>query len=124
MTTYNGTLPQNNRWMDTWEELYANGMRRMLQLDEEARGSSAELKELEGAFFDKVLPRLLRPLEDKGKGRKVESVLLHGDLWIGNASVEETEEGRGKGDGEGNVMLFDSSAFYGHNECEYLNRLL
>lgn len=88
-------------------------MRRMLDLEAKARGESKELRELERDFFGKVVPRLLRPLEDRKKGRSVKPVLLHGDLWVGNASVEDTgthEEGR--------CMLFDSSAFYGHNECE------
>ena len=59
------------------------------------------------------MPRLLRPLENKKYGRSVKPVLLHGDLWIGNASWEE------KGiKEEGNCVLFDSSAFYGHNECQ------
>lgn len=111
ITTYNGNLPQDNRWTETWEEFYSNGMRRMLDLDAKARGVSEELKGLEKNFFGKVVPRLLRPLEDKGRGRSIEPVLLHGDLWIGNASVEQKEEGR-------NCVLFDSSAFYGHNECE------
>lgn len=113
MTTYNGNLPQDNRWTETWEEFYSNGMRRMLDLDEKARGESNELKELEGDFFEKVVPRLIRPMEDTKKGRSVKPVLLHGDLWVGNASVEE----RGMEE-ERNCMLFDSSAFYGHNECK------
>lgn len=84
----------------------------MLDLDAKARGESEELKRLEGDFFEKVIPRLLRPLEDENLGRSVKPVLLHGDLWIGNAGMEEN---RTK---EGNCVLFDSSAFYGHNECE------
>ncbi|KAL8652143.1 MAG: hypothetical protein Q9226_004388 [Calogaya cf. arnoldii] len=116
MTTYNGNLPQDNTWTEKWEEFYKNGMTRMMDLDAKARGESKELKRLEGDFFDKVVPRLLRPLEDTKKGRSVKAVLLHGDLWVGNASVEE-KEGANE---EGNCMLFDSSAFYGHNECKSL----
>ena len=115
MTTYNGNLPQDNRWTETWEEFYSNGMRRMLDLDAKARGESEKLKELEGDFFEKVVPRLLRPLEDKTYGRSVKPVLLHGDLWMGNAGMEEKEMNE-----EGTCILFDSSAFYGHNECEYV----
>lgn len=107
-TTYNGNLPQDNTWTDTWEEFDANGMRRMMALDAEARGSSTELTKLQGPFFEKVIPRLLRPLEVRG--RKVEPVLLHGDLWIGNAATDRDT---------GRPILFDSSAFYGHNECEF-----
>lgn len=87
-----------------------------MDLDAKARGESKELKGLEGDFFEKVVPRLLRPLENTKKGRSIKPVLLHGDLWVGNASVEE-KEGANE---EGNCMLFDSSAFYGHNECKSL----
>lgn len=112
MTTYNGNLPQDNRWTETWEVFYSNGMRRMLELDAKARGASEELKELEDDFFEKVVPRLLRPLEDPKYERSVKPVLLHGDLWIGNAGTEEKRTNEAE-----NCMLFDSSAFYGHNEC-------
>ena len=80
-----------------------------------ARGESEELKRLQNPFFDNVVPRLLRPLEDKKYARSVKPVLLHGDLWLGNVGVEEK---KGREGGEGNCILFDSSAFYGHNECE------
>ncbi|RKL12124.1 hypothetical protein BFJ70_g16313 [Fusarium oxysporum] len=105
--TYNGTLEQDNDWTDSWEEFYARGMRHMLKLDEAARGPSDELKDLKGPFFDKVIPRLLRPLETNG--RKVTPVLIHGDLWLGNVSVKE---------GTDDPLMFDASAFWGHNEYE------
>ncbi|RSL44712.1 hypothetical protein CEP54_014577 [Fusarium duplospermum] len=107
MPTYNGTLEQDNTWTDTWEEFYARGMRHMLKLEEEARGPSEELQQLSGPFFDKVIPRLLRPLETDG--RSIKPVLLHGDLWLGNVS-NQTESG--------NPLMFDASAFWGHNEYE------
>jgi len=110
VTTYNGTLAQDNTWTDTWEEFYAIGMRQMLKLDEEARGPSDELEQLTGPFFEKVIPRLLRPLETGG--RRVQPVLLHGDLWLGNVSVQE---------GSGDPLMFDASAFWGHNECKCLH---
>jgi hypothetical protein len=61
------------------------------------------------ALFDKVIPRLLRPLESNG--RKVEPSLVHGDLWYGNAAViDET----------GDPIVFDPSSFWAHNECKML----
>ncbi|RSL41958.1 hypothetical protein CEP53_012444 [Fusarium sp. AF-6] len=107
MATYNGTLEQDNNWTDTWEEFYARGMRHMLKLEEEARGPSEELRQLSGPFFDKVIPRLLRPLETGG--RSIKPVLLHGDLWLGNVS-NQTDSG--------NPLMFDASAFWGHHEYE------
>ncbi|RTE75721.1 hypothetical protein BHE90_009831 [Fusarium euwallaceae] len=107
MPTYNGTLEQKNAWTDTWEEFYARGMRHMMKLEEEARGPSEELQQLSGPFFDKVIPRLLRPLETGG--RSIKPVLLHGDLWLGNVSRQADS---------GNPLMFDASAFWGHNEYE------
>lgn len=105
--TYNGTLEQKNTWTDTWEEFYAEEMRHMLKLEEEARGPSEELQQLSGPFLDKVIPRLLRPLETGG--RSITPVLLHGDLWLGNVSTRE---------GSDDPLMFDASAFWGHNECK------
>jgi fructosamine-3-kinase len=78
ITTYNGTLAQDNTWTETWAEFYARGMRRMLQLERDARVPSEELDEISGPFLEKVIPRLLRPLETDG--RSIQPVLIHGDL--------------------------------------------
>ena len=109
ITTFNGTLAQDNTWTDNWEEFYVRGMRRMLQLEEEAGGPCEELKQLSEPFFAKVIPRLLRPLETGG--RRIDPVLLHGDLWMGNVATQ---------DATGEPLMFDSSAFWGHHECRYL----
>ena len=38
VTTYMGPLPQDNRWCDTWEEFFVQGMKRMLELESNAQG--------------------------------------------------------------------------------------
>lgn len=62
------------------------------------------------AFFTKVVPRLLRPLEPN-----IQPVLIHGDLWHGNvgrvASASTT--------GEQLVVVFDAASFWAHNECKF-----
>ncbi|MCJ1334455.1 hypothetical protein MMC10_011166, partial [Thelotrema lepadinum] len=105
VVTYNGTLPQDNTWTDTWEEFYVRGMQRMLALEKERRGPSEDLKHLSEPFLSKVIPRLLRPMETQG--RRVEPVLIHGDLWIGNVSTQRQNQ---------EPLMFDASAFWGHNE--------
>ncbi|KAK4242393.1 Fructosamine kinase-domain-containing protein [Achaetomium macrosporum] len=107
ITTYNGTLAQDNTWTETWEEFYSRGMKRILQLEKEARGLSEELEAISGPFLETVIPRLLRPLETDG--RSIEPVLIHGDLWIGNLSTRKDT---------GEPIMFDASAFWGHNEYE------
>ncbi|KAK8058728.1 hypothetical protein PG994_009176 [Apiospora phragmitis] len=95
ITTFNGTLGQDNTWTDTWEEFYVRGMHRMLQLEEEAGGPCEELKHSMNRF----------PRQD---GRRIEPVLLHGDLWTGNVATQEAT---------GEPLMFDSSTFWGHHEC-------
>lgn len=105
--TYNGNLPQDNSWYDSWEEFFANGLRHILRLREERAGHSAELDTLLQPLFEIVIPRLLRPLESNG--RRVKPSLVHGDLWCGNASIidKETKEG----------IVYDPASFWAHNEC-------
>lgn len=85
VTTYNGNLPQDVRWTDTWEECFMNGTRKDFDLEREARGPSEEIEALLIPLFEKVIPRLLRPLESHG--RSVRPALLHGDLWHGNGRL-------------------------------------
>ncbi|KAK3312545.1 Fructosamine kinase-domain-containing protein [Apodospora peruviana] len=110
-TTYNGDLPQDNTWFESWEAFFDNGLRHVLKLREERAGPNAELDELLPALFDKVIPRLLRPLESNG--RKIVPALVHGDLWCGNAGIidETTEEG----------IVYDPASFWAHNEYELGN---
>lgn len=67
-----------------------------------------EFEELKKEVMDKVVPRLLRPLETGG--RSITPCLVHGDLWDGNASVD-VDTGR--------PIIFDGAPLYAHNECEY-----
>ncbi|GAB1315398.1 hypothetical protein MFIFM68171_05608 [Madurella fahalii] len=106
VTTYMGPLPQDNRWCDTWEEYFAQGMRRMLELERDAQGPSEELDELVKKLYDKVIPRLLRPLTSL---RSIEPVIIHGDLWYGNCCTDIAT---------GKPIVFDACVFYAHNEYE------
>ena len=108
MCTFQGNLPQDNSWTDTWEEFYIQGLTRMFQLEEKTQGLSAELKELGIPLYEKVIPRLLRPLETGG--RSIEPVLVHGDLWCGNASTDLAND---------TPIVFDACSFYAHNECPF-----
>jgi len=105
-TTYNGDLPQDNTWFESWEAFFDNGLRHILRVREERARPNAELNALLPSLFERVIPRLLRPLESKG--RKIEPSLVHGDMWYGNvANVNGPEKG----------IVFDPSSFWAHNEC-------
>ncbi|KAI9676501.1 MAG: hypothetical protein M1817_000659 [Caeruleum heppii] len=85
ITTYNGNIPQDVRWTETWEECFINGTRKDFELEKDARGPSEELEELMVPLFEKVIPRLLRPLETGG--RVLKPCFVHGDLWNGNGEL-------------------------------------
>ncbi|KAH6673550.1 Fructosamine kinase-domain-containing protein [Halenospora varia] len=109
VTTYNGDLPQDNKWVDTWEECFVHGLKQMLNPSLEG-GGPWEMEDCKRDMVEKVIPRLLRPLESGG--RRVKSVLAHGDSWCGNAVV---------GIETGRWLIFDPSSFHAHNECELGN---
>ena len=79
----------------------------MFQLEKETQGPCPEFEELQKPFYERVIPRLLRPLETGG--RTIEPALVHGDMWFGNVSTDmKTDE----------PLAFDACAFYAHNEYE------
>lgn len=107
VTTHHGNLAQDNTWNSSWEEFFAQGLRRMLELEEATQGPNEEITKLCVPLFEKVIPRLLRPLESGGS--KIKPSLVHGDLWYGNASTDlDTDQ----------PMVYDACCFYAHNEYE------
>ena len=105
--TYCGTHEFNTQWSDSWEEVFARQFREEWEWENSMRGSSEELDELIGPMFEKVIPRLLRPLQLGG--RSIKPTLCHGDLWHGNVGVDvDTDD----------LILYDPCAVYAHNECE------
>lgn len=107
VVTYNGNLPQENGFTDTWEEFFVNGLKHMLRLNFEVAGPSQQLEDLIPSMFEKVIPRLLRPLETGGNS--ITPSLVHGDLWCGNAAVDITDD---------SPLVFDPCCFWAHNECK------
>ena len=106
VVTYNGDLPQENGYTDTWEECFTNGFHHMIKLNLERGGPWKEIEPLQSDMVLKVIPRLLRPLEVNG--RSVKPSLVHGDLWCGNTAVDTATD---------LPLIYDPSSFYAHNEC-------
>lgn len=100
--TFNGVVPLINDWCDTWEEYFARQLRSDIQWMHSIRGPDPEFDTVAELFFQKVVPRLLRPLEDN-----IKPVLVHGDIWPGNVQIDMKDQ---------RVILFDSCCCYGHNE--------
>lgn len=99
---YLGTTPQPNgpssAWVDFWRE------RRLgWQLTLYGRQAGAD---------DPVLvlgERLMARLDERLAGPGEPAVLLHGDLWSGNAAADET----------GQPIIYDPASYYGHREAEF-----
>ncbi|KAK4455148.1 Fructosamine kinase-domain-containing protein [Podospora aff. communis PSN243] len=107
-TTYAGNLPQHVEWEDSWETFFAKSMKKALDLEIERKGPSEELDVLSQALFERVIPRLLRPLESGG--RSVKPSLVHGDLWYANSGIDVDS---------GQTLVFDACCFFAHNEYEF-----
>lgn len=107
ITTYAGNLPQWVAWEDSWETFFSKSMRWSLDLEIERKGPSEELDKLSCVLFEKVIPRLPRPLESDG--RTVKPSLVHGDLWYANAGLDVNT---------GQPLVFDACCFFAHNGCK------
>lgn len=113
-TTCCGDTPQDNSYKASWADFYANNrLRFILHRAEKSNGSDKELHNLVEQTASKVVPRLLGDDHLNG-GRGVTPVVVHGDLWSGNAGVATIgSEGSAAED-----VIYDSSACYAHSEFE------
>ena len=109
VATYAGNMPQDVTWCDTWEESFSRGLRGFAEQEKNACGPSEDLDRLLPQLFEKVIPRLLRPLQMGG--RKLKPVLIHGDLWYGNIATNGNT---------GAPIAFDPAVLWAHNECRSL----
>lgn len=98
---YLGTSPQKNNWTDNWLQFWRE-QRLGFQLNLYAEKTNKDdplLKAGEELLSD--LDLLLGTITEA-------AVLLHGDLWSGNAAANET----------GEPIIFDPASYYGHREAE------
>ncbi|KAK1236145.1 hypothetical protein PQX77_000616 [Marasmius sp. AFHP31] len=103
VATYCGATRMENGWFDTWAECYTIKIEELLGYLRKKGGSSyAHLIRKGERVRDEVIPKLLGPL-------KIEPVILHGDLWSGNAGTESST---------GEPVIYDPSSYYGHNEAD------
>ena len=107
ITTYQGRLPQETTWTESWEDFFTKSMKHILALEEEAQGPDTEMTQISAALIEKVIPRLLRPLETGG--REIQPRLVHGDLWDGNTSTDASSD---------KPLIFDACSTFAHNECK------
>jgi protein-ribulosamine 3-kinase len=113
VTTCCGDTPQENGFKESWADFYAdNRLRFILRRAEASNGKDSELHHMVETVASKVVPRLLRG-DHLNDGKGIAPVVVHGDLWSGNAS-------RGIIGGVGDVedVVYDPSACYAHSEYE------
>jgi fructosamine-3-kinase len=114
VTTCCGDTPQDNSYKESWADFYAeNRLRFILRRAEKANGSDKEFHNLVETTASKVVPRLIGD-DHLNNGRGVTPIVVHGDLWSGNASVGII----GNDKGEPEDVAYDSSACYAHSEFE------
>lgn len=102
---YDGKLPLVADWDSSWMSFYGKLLAGVWKLDTQVNGSWKELDAAMKMTLEKVVPRLLGPLESDG--RSIKPCLIHGDLW---------EENIGTDPRTGDLYIFDSCAYYAHHE--------
>ncbi len=105
-----GACTQQNEWTSSWEKSFTVIMNTMFQFEQDMHGRDDEMQRMHQAILEKVIPRLLRPLETGG--RQIQPRIVHGDMWDGNTSMDVTTD---------SPVIFDASGMYAHNECETLS---
>lgn len=112
-TTCCGDTPQDNTYSSSWADFYANRRLRFIAArSRKSNGTDKQLDALVEQTCTQVIPRLIGD-HHLNSGKGVTPVVVHGDLWSGNAS-----KGRLPGMSEPEDLVYDSSACYAHSEFE------
>jgi protein-ribulosamine 3-kinase len=113
ITTCCGNTPQDNSFKSSWAEFYAeNRLLFILKRSEKTNGPDEDLRSLVEKTCNKVVPRLLGD-DHLNNGKGITPVIVHGDLWSGNASLGKLPGMQAPED-----IIYDSSACYAHSEFE------
>ena len=93
-------------WDDSWCVLFSKHLGHIIQLAEPIL-NWPEFGAVCKLTLEKVVPRLLLPLQSDG--RNIKPCLVHGDCWDGNTAMDART---------GEAFVFDICSFYGHNEYD------
>jgi fructosamine-3-kinase len=111
ITTCHGKITQiTDCWEGSWEVLYRKQLAHQIQLDEEKHGVWPKFQHVCRLTLEKVIPRLLGPLQSGG--RSIKPCLIQGDLWDENTATDMNT---------GEPFVFDAGSMYAHNEYEIGN---
>ncbi|KAH0558739.1 hypothetical protein GP486_004615 [Trichoglossum hirsutum] len=95
-----------NFWEDSWCVLFTKHLGYVMELAKPIL-KWPEFDIVCKLTLEKVVPRLLLPLQSDG--RILKPCLLHGDCWDGNTAMDART---------GEAFVFDVCSFYGHNEYD------
>jgi protein-ribulosamine 3-kinase len=98
-----------NTWEDSWCTLYSNHLGHVMNLAK-PMFNWPEFNVVCKLTLEKVVPRLLLPLQSHG--RVLKPSLVHGNCWDGNTAMDMKT---------GEAFVFDVCSFFGHNEYDIGN---
>ncbi|KAH3963557.1 hypothetical protein HBI56_235300 [Parastagonospora nodorum] len=104
---YDCDLEMTDIWEGSCSVLYQKQLAHMIKLDQQRNGVLPEFQHACKLVVEKVIPRLLEPLQSSG--RTIKPCLVHGDLWDENTATDVQT---------GQSFIFDAASFYAHNEYE------
>lgn len=106
VSTTHAKIRQPVAWEDSWCTLYTRHLSNVLEMAYPLL-KRPDLEVVGRLTLEKVVPRLLLPLQ--AEGRTLKPSLIHGDCWDGNTALEV---------GTKKAFIFDVCSFYGHNEYD------
>lgn len=95
-----------DQWDDSWCAVFSCHLGHIIELASPVLGWT-EFDVVSRLVLEKVVPRLLLPLQSDG--RVLKPSLVHGDCWDGNTAMDGTTW---------EAFIFDVCSFYGHNEYD------
>jgi fructosamine-3-kinase len=105
--TWHGGVEQHvDQWDDSWAALFGRHLGHMMEIAKPILNWPA-FDVVCALTLEKVVPRLLLPLQEHG--RVLKPSLVHGDCWDGNTALDAQT---------GEAFVFDACSFYGHNEYD------
>jgi protein-ribulosamine 3-kinase len=105
-TTHARIAQAVDKWDDSWCNVFSSHLGHIMDLAKPIL-QWPEFDVVCKLTLEKVVPRLLLPLQSDG--RVLKPSLVHGDCWDGNTAMDAKT---------GEAFIFDVCSFYGHNEYD------
>jgi fructosamine-3-kinase len=109
VTCYSRILQDVDYWDESWCAVFSRHLGLFVEHGNKVL-NWPEWDVVAACILDKVVPRLLVPLQEDG--RTIKPCLCHGDCWDGNTAMDRLT---------GKAMIFDVCTFYAHNEYDIGN---